>query len=312
MAVALGFVITTAVGAEVARRKNNGADTIVTAAAVGVIAGLYSAFKAMPETGAKLPDPGTIQFAFFVLIAGTMFVLPTFVRPYGEGRWVGLTRLYGRMALASLIAGVATLALQSLARFIPDAIVPEVASFYAPSHPSFFLVRPAGVGFLIAPWIILTYDPLLNADIWAARPRSERLGWTVGFWTLAAALVAAFVWFFYWPEHNGDRLGGAGVTLAGTVAIFLALMLSPLGAAGMILRTSTGHGGHGFAVGAFRRPLTWVALAVAVAGSAFVSIVLMVEVEAGIVPAAIFAAFHLVAAVITWAVGLHFGARKGG
>ncbi|MES0042236.1 hypothetical protein [Mesorhizobium sp. M0091] len=308
MAVALGFVIATAVGAEVARRRNSGADTIVTAATVAVIAGLFSAFKAMPETVEKLPDPRTVQFAFFVLIAGTMFVLPTFVRPPGERRWVGLAQLYGRMAFAALVAGVATLLLQTLARIIPDAIVPEVSTFYAPSHPSFFLVRPSGVGFLIAPWIVLTYDPLFNADIWAGRPRSERLGWMIGFWALAMTLVAAFVWFFYWPDHHGDRLGVAGLT--SVIAIFLALLLLPLAAAGAVLAMPDSDGAKAFGLRAFRKPLVWAAMGIALAGGAVVSLALVVVVGAGIYPAAIFAAFHMVAGAITWAAGLHFGIRQ--
>lgn len=307
MAVAIGFVISTAVGAEVARRKNSGADTIVTAAAVGVLAGLYSAFKAMPEIH-KLPDPTTIQFAFFVLVAGMMFVLPTFVRPHGDKRWAELMQLYGRMAVASLVAGAITLVLQSVARLIPDIPGADV-NFYAPSHPSFFLARPAGVGLLIAPWIILAYDPLLSPGLWASRPRSEALGWTVGFWALAAALVAAFVGFFYWPDHQGDRLDAAGISLPFVILIFLALLLSPLAAAGVALWTRAVGPGQTFVVGTFRTPIIWAALGVALAGSVFVSLILFLVIGASLFSSVMFAAFHMIAAAITLAVGLHFGSR---
>lgn len=93
------------------------------------------------------------------------------------------------------------------------------------------------------------------------------------------------------------------------ILIFLALLLSPLAAAGVALRTRAVGPGKTFVVGTFRKATIWAALGVALAGSVFVGLVLFLVVGASIFSSVIFAAFHMIAAAITWAVGLHFGTR---
>ncbi len=302
MAVALGFIITTVIGAEVARRKNKGADAVVIGVVVTIIAGFFTAFRALAGPNG-LPDVRTLQFAFFVLIVGILFVLPIVVRPFGPHRWAELRALYGRMAMAALVAGTIALLFSGLARLIPQGDVAGAdLGFYAPPHPNFFLVRPAGVGLLIAPWIILAYDPAFTRDIWCGRSRREAIIWTAGFWILAAVLLVAYVYLFYWPRHHSGRLADAGFTLAATTAIFAGLLLAPLAAAGISLGLSRGR----FTVSTFRSPPGWLGLVVAAVGGAVVGVALL-RIGAQTQPALLFAAFHVVTAIVTWAVGLTCG-----
>lgn len=295
VAVALGFAIITAVGSEVARRKGTGADAVVSGATVALIAGVYSAFKALPDIN-YLPDPKTVQFVFFALVAVAMFALPSLVRPYAKNRWTEIADLYGRMAIASLIAGVATLLIQGVPRLLADGMIAGAGvNFYTPSHPSFLLVRPATIGLIIAPWIILSLDPIIDPRAWLASPRSEVISWLVCYTLLAIVLAACFVYFFYWPDHHdNDWVKRAHIGLAGTMTIFFLLLLAPLAGAFV----------HVAFKGGARRWSTYLAAVVGVAGSVVVGLVLWLRIGVAIVPAIIFTIIHMISAIVTLVTGL--------
>lgn len=213
-----------------AHRRNEDYQTVIVTAVMAILGAFVSA--AEPTNGISF-NRAAGQFLFFVLVAAILFGVPCILRPWRKHRWQETAAFLGVLGAAALGGTVATGLVQEGSSLLPDSWFPpgQVAA-YRWDHPSFWISRPIGTGMLMAPWILATYDPLLDSSTWR-RGRLWRWGWGAAYFGMAPVLVGLYAMWFYLPRHEWPS--EVGIESIAVVGMFVALILPPLPGAGLLL-----------------------------------------------------------------------------